>query len=1065
MTSLSYAIQLSKPGDDILIDSIQLKMEPCGSFVLTHSLSFEGTSPVPISCYVEHNETGGSSPPTFSISDGAEVTFKNIIFTQSELHVQNAHVEFHNCSFLQTMIFVMDDQLKQKYDDKTTSRRDNIIPHFLQESNCSFAFLLLNNSTLNYTGTTIDNYMDTFLKFSIQIVCKKLHLEISEVNFESHFVYLASFELNLTVRDTYFSGPSNGSSVPTNFIVFLYTPHYNVQFYNVTFTNIYFSDLLALLIASHYEKFPLAALVLKVYETRSLDSFGNKIRGSLEITECYFVYNHRGISLYLPNENHTVIITNSTFIDNQSEGDGGAIFVTSSKPFRGGNIYVDNCYFGHNQAGVIPFDMGLPNCRKRRVLSTILILDCFFTGDHIFTIQTCVYTNGTSTSDCFVKTSHLQLSGNGGAINIEKSNLYITNSTFWNNTAEEQGGAIISIFSAIYIRDSHFHGSFVHPSPFESSILTSHGTLVLEGSYFYVHHASDINIILHAMPNIENSAKMSNIQIFCPINSIVNYFNSSSSYLIGLTQIKSEYYEMEIGWYGCRPCGQNQYSLSKGLLNLSKEPNHFGLLTTTVNSVRCYDCPFGGKCYHHKGLISQPNYWGLAIEDQVEFYICPNSYCCSKHNCKSYNVCEQNRNGTLCGRCSDGFSESMISTKCIANEKCQLWGYAVSLILSTVIFILFLIFHRDLKSFLFSSSKARKEDGVHLIKAKVRDLIRMKTVVEDWQTNEDILDQNMKSKSTQTNKTDIREGCSDEGVIFLLLFCYYFQDIGLFTVNGIYTEPDSKRVIYIKRLISSIFKLHLNFAEFYAEETCVSPNFDPVSKAFLRNVYLPIVYYIMAILAFYICRLSIKYPTNFTLNKLANKVVVGLTMSVLISYQTLAIIAFQMITCVKVGRNSVLFLDGNVVCFTWWQWSCLLCIVFNIFPFTIYLAAAPKYIKEGHMSLPQFYLGCVAPLFVGFYHVIRSFRNKVKPKDKSKISPPCASTSFHTSHIGIVCELLQGPYKERQKHIWQRETQCCWTGVRFSLTPPLWYAPGGLIITHLSLWYAPGGLIIMINAL
>ena len=30
-------------------------------------------------------------------------------------------------------------------------------------------------------------------------------------------------------------------------------------------------------------------------------------------------------------------------------------------------------------------------------------------------------------------------------------------------------------------------------------------------------------------------------------------------------------------------------------------------------------------------------------------------------------------------------------------------------------------------------------------------------------------------------------------------------------------------------------------------------------------------------------------------------------------------------------------------------------------------------------------------------------------------------------------------------------------GVRFSLTPPLWYAPGGLIITHLSLWYTPGG--------
>ena len=225
----------------------------------------------------------------------------------------------------------------------------------------------------------------------------------------------------------------------------------------------------------------------------------------------------------------------------------------------------------------------------------------------------------------------------------------------------------------------------------------------------------------------------------------------------------------------------------KGYLNLSNEPNHLGLLTTTVNSVHCYDCPFGGKCnHHHDGLISQPNYWGLAIDD---------------------------RNGTLCGRCSRGFSESMISTKCIANDKCQLWQYALSITLSTVIFTLFLIFHRDIKSFLFSHPKPRKHDTVHLKKTKVRDFIRMKTVVEEWQTNEDILEQKMKSKSTQTNTTDIREECGDEGVIFLLLFCYYFQDIPLFTVNGIYTEPDSKTVINIKRIISSIFKLHLNIAE------------------------------------------------------------------------------------------------------------------------------------------------------------------------------------------------------------------------------------------------------------
>ena len=175
----------------------------------------------------------------------------------------------------------------------------------------------------------------------------------------------------------------------------------------------------SLLIASNYENFPLAAFVLQVYETTSLDYLGYRTKGSLKITKCYFVSNHRGLSLYLPNKNHTAIITNSTFIDNQSDGDGGAISATSSKPFLGGNILIDNCYFEHNQAGIIPFDIRLPNCRNRQVLSTNLILDCFFTGDHIFTIQTCVHTNGTGNNDCSVKTSHLELSGNGGAINIE----------------------------------------------------------------------------------------------------------------------------------------------------------------------------------------------------------------------------------------------------------------------------------------------------------------------------------------------------------------------------------------------------------------------------------------------------------------------------------------------------------------------------------------------------------------------------------------------------------------------------------------------------------------------
>ena len=346
------------------------------------------------------------------------------------------------------------------------------------------------------------------------------------------------------------------------------------------------------------------------------------------------------------------------------------------------------------------------------------------------------------------------------------------------------------------------------------------------------------------MSAIKSSANLSNFQLFCPRNSMANYFNSSSKYLSGQFHINSEYFEMEIGWYGCYPCKNNQYSLSKGYLILTKEPNNFGFPTMRINSVHCHDCPFGGKCHNRKGLVSQPNYWGLVTDDKVNFYICPKSYCCSNHSCESYNGCENNRNGTLCGRCLRGYSESILSRKCIANERCDLWGYFLSVIVSTVICILFLTFNRDLKLFLFSSSKSNR-GAIQPTNTKIRRMIKVKSTGHELKKKETT--EVKFSKYTQTDQVHISsERNKDEGAIFLLLFCYYFQDIPLFTINGTYTSTDDTTTFYTKRILSDIFKLQLKVLGFFTD-TCISSNMDPATKDFAKHAYLIVIFYSLSI--------------------------------------------------------------------------------------------------------------------------------------------------------------------------------------------------------------------------
>ena len=91
---------------------------------------------------------------------------------------------------------------------------------------------------------------------------------------------------------------------------------------------------------------------------------------------------------------------------------------------------------------------------------------------------------------------------------------------------------------------------------------------------------------------------------------------------------------------------------------------------------------------------------------QVHMYLCPEYYCCQEPVCDDHHTCAPYRTGKLCGRCEDGYSESLFDTKCIPNSECTYatWFWAVIMFYG-LLCVLFFIFEEECNTFMKAFSQ------------------------------------------------------------------------------------------------------------------------------------------------------------------------------------------------------------------------------------------------------------------------------------------------------------------------------------------------------------------------
>ena len=114
-----------------------------------------------------------------------------------------------------------------------------------------------------------------------------------------------------------------------------------------------------------------------------------------------------------------------------------------------------------------------------------------------------------------------------------------------------------------------------------------------------------------------------------------------------------------------------------------------------------------------------------------------------------------------------------------------------------------------------------------------------------------------------------------------------------------------------------------------------------------------------------------------------------------------------------VEGDKVLFIDGAITCYQYWQYGVMIYAVGSVMPFFIVICFGPTMLERGQISLTEFFIGCLVPLPVLLVWVIRAILWSKGRRPAPHVLP---------ANVKAVIQVVQGPFIENKYGV-------CWSGV------------------------------------
>ena len=659
----------------------------------------------------------------------------------------------------------------------------------------------------------------------------------------------------------------------------------------------------------------------------------NSIDAKITITNSTFVNNSWGtITVEMNNANYFEI-ENSRFVRNRRiNGSGGALYFLIKT--------VDNKVHNSNRSGMLTY-------------SNVFIRNVWFQDN---------------------------VASAGGVLVVVNGKIKLSNCIFINNFAQFQGGLIKSygsnemeISHSVFkeTKDANFstNGTKFTASGFlriygsgrfQLRNTTSSTNVISKEPLFFVARAKDVDMDMSSVTT-------------CPLGSGVRQgiyrYRESNDGVATILQLN------------CQQCEYNFYSLQRG----QSEGKY-----VNKDSFVCTPCPRGANCL--PAIKSKANFWGYLVNfnpPTLAFAICPFGYCKSpKMGSSNYNECEGQRTGIMCGMCSKGHTETLLSTYCTPNENCKdywFWAVFLALVFSMAGLLVFKPSFLScslkqvlwLKKFIFRSTNRQVhelQEAMNLASSFEESTVGMRA----W------------SSTAQENQKKRQFTC-------LLEIIFYFYQIARLLLSSY-----SLREFFGTKFLTPVLGF-FNFQPSFNEQgfLCPFPGLTPTTKLLFKVA--PVFGTLLAISIIYLFNLAVNKfrgePRPSTSSYLQASI-----KTISLGYVKLAIVSISLVRCVSVADETRWFYNGNIICYQWWQYGSFVFVAFFVIPFLFILAWTSFKIQHDTITVKQFLVAIVLPLPTLVFWLFRS---------------ACSSERMNiedSQNLNALEELILGPYKRHQEN-------------------------------------------------
>ena len=556
-----------------------------------------------------------------------------------------------------------------------------------------------------------------------------------------------------------------------------------------------------------------------------------------------------------------------------------------------------------------------------------------------------------------------------GALNLFNVNATFKNCTFKDNAGSTLGGHIYMKigYGSLNIINSNFLQSRLKPysnvEPWRISndgcflYSESVGPVIIKNSSF----SANINKKFHPILAVTKSSLLevdATSTIKCPyarwLKMDLNQITKRFTFTRGGETCRIEVTYVKIF---CEECPSGFYSLQRGFIS--------GLNNTKEN--KCLKCPYGASCKN--GIIkAEENFWGLennsSSPPNLTFFHCPSEYCGrSSHSThsdnNSYNSCHGRRDGVLCGKCSDGYSEALYSTSCRKNDKCNNNWFWLATGIYVVVFAAYIVFKPPIFSGLLKQSL--------------------------WFKN--------KPAESDFRQTSLKEDKKHDFGYLKIIF-YFYQVAELVMIKS---PEKTFHLVPIIPPIIAIFNFQVKSLD--GSIGCPFPGLTVVTKELFKCMkFLGTLLSIGLIYA-------IHRATSRSLHTAPPSIKLYLAVALetlLLGYERLADTSLKLMHCVPIEKDWRLFVDGNIQCWQWWQFLLIAFIMSFIIPLVLVLFCGSLRLSKDKVTVKEFLIACAFPLPCLLFWLFREYRKKV---DQQLRNVECVDDAEEIKQV------LHGPFR------------------------------------------------------